>query len=142
MPKFHKRSLPQNPKKYAHLCKEMTFPLCYPADMNALLSVAKEGILWILVLFVLCFAAVHAGKLALLGWQIYRHNAAPEGSERETTQTQETTRSSEERSEKRSEEKSEPTPTQAPQPVYYLVEKKRVKQKPKYAEPKRIDFKT
>ena len=142
MPKFHKRSLPQNPKKYAHLCKEMTFPLCYPADMNALLSVAKEGILWILVLFVLCFAAVHAGKLALLGWQAYRHNAAPEGSEREAAETQETKRSSEERSEKSSEEKPEPTPTQAPQPVYYLVEKKRVKQKPKYAEPKRIDFKT
>ena len=96
--------------------------------------------MWILVLFVLCFAAVHAGKLALLGWQAYRHNAAPEGSERETTETQETTRSSEERSGKGSEEKSEPT--QAPQPVYYLVEKKRVKQKPKYAEPKRIDFKT
>ena len=96
--------------------------------------------MWILVLFVLCFAAVHAGKLALLGWQAYRHNAAPEGSERETTETQKTTRSSEERSEKSSEEKPEPTP--APQPVYYLVEKKRVKQKPKYAEPKRIDFKT
>lgn len=110
--------------------------------MNALLSVAKEGILWILVLFVLCFAAVHAGKLALLGWQIYRHDAAPEGNERETAETQETKRSSEERSEKSSEEKPEPTPTQAPQPVYYLVEKKRVKQKPKYAEPKRIDFKT
>ena len=142
MPKFHKRSLPQNPKKYALLRKEMTFPLCYPADVNALLSVAKEGILWILVLFVLCFAAVHAGKLALLGWQAYRHNAAPEGNEREAAETQETKRSSEERSEKSSEEKSEPTPTQAPQPVYYLVEKKRVKQKPKYAEPKRIDFKT
>lgn len=108
--------------------------------MNALLSVAKEGILWILVLFVLCFAAVHAGKLALLGWQAYRHGAASEGNEREAAETQETKRSSEERSEKSSEEKSEPTPE--PQPVYYLVEKKRVKQKPKYDEPKRIDFKT
>lgn len=96
--------------------------------------------MWILVLFVLCFTAVHAGKLALLGWQAYRHNAAPEGNEREAAETQETKRSSEERSEKSSEEKSEPTPE--PQPVYYLVEKKRVKQKPKYAEPKRIDFKT
>ena len=30
---------------------------------------AKEGLLWVLVLFLVCFGAVHAGRLALLGWR-------------------------------------------------------------------------
>ena len=106
---------------------------------------AKDGLLWVLVLFLVCFGAVHAGRLALLGWRAVK--GAPQS---ETSSPEKQEKSNENQSEKpspqeegkggKSDERDRKT-DETPAPVYLLVEKKRVRKKPKYEEPKRIDLK-
>lgn len=99
---------------------------------------AKEGLLWVLVLFLVCFGAVHAGRLALLGWRAVK--GAPQN---ETSSPEKQEGPPEKQPEKPSpqdEERRKKT-DETPAPVYLLVEKKRVRKKPKYEEPKRIDLK-
>lgn len=106
---------------------------------------AKEGLLWVLVLFLVCFGAVHAGRLALLGWRAVK--GAPQN---ETSSPEKQEKTNENRPEKASPQEEEKggkadetrgKADETPAPVYLLVEKKRVRKKPKYEEPKRIDLK-
>ena len=108
-------------------------------------AAAKEGLLWVLVLFLVCFGAVHAARLALLGWRAVKgapqNEHAPEKQEKanEKQPEQEPSPQDEERRKKPDGPRGKTEET--PAPVYLLVEKKRVKKKPKYEEPKRIDLK-
>lgn len=106
---------------------------------------AKEGLLWVLVLFLVCFGAVHAGRLALLGWRAVK--GTPQN---ETSSPEKQEKTNENRPEKASPQEEEKggkadetrgKADETPAPVYLLVEKKRVRKKPKYEEPKRIDLK-
>lgn len=106
---------------------------------------AKEGLLWVLVLFLVCFGAVHAGRLALLGWRAVK--GTPQN---ETSSPEKQEKTNENRPEKASPQEEEKggkadetrgKADETPAPIYLLVEKKRVRKKPKYEEPKRIDLK-
>lgn len=112
---------------------------------------AKEGLLWVLVLFLVCFGAVHAGRLALLGWRTVKGAPQSEHSpekqegppekqpEKPSPQDEERRKKTDETRGKADGRDRKPDETSAP--VYLLVEKKRVRKKPKYEEPKRIDLK-
>lgn len=83
-----------------------------------------------ILLFVVCFVAVHAVKLSTKGYTLYKK-------ERQDTPApkEEKTAAEPARTEKQSARR------EMPAPVYYLVEKKRVRKKaPEYAEPQRIRF--
>ena len=94
-------------------------------------AAAKEGLLWVLVLFLVCFGAVHAARLALLGWR------AVKGAPQEKPKAPEQKEAEPEAKPEEPRGKTDETPA----PVYLLVEKKRVRKKPKFEEPKRIDLK-
>lgn len=89
---------------------------------NLLLSLTVQGLLWTLLLLVLCFVGVYVAGLARLGWEYKKESPTPA-------------------SEPTKEEKR--TPAEKPQePIYYIVEKK--KRRPKstsYGEPQPIQFK-
>lgn len=116
-------------------------------------AAAKEGLLWVLVLFLVCFGAVHAARLALLGWRTVKgapqnETSSPEKQEKtnENRPEQEPSPQDEERRKKPEEPRGKADgrdrkTNETPAPVYLLVEKKRVRKKPKYEEPKRIDLK-
>ena len=115
-------------------------------------TAAKEGLLWVLVLFLVCFGAVHAGRLALLGWRTVKgapqseHSPEKQEKTNENRPEQEPSPQDEERRKKPEEPRGKTDETrgkadETPAPVYLLVEKKRVRKKPKYEEPKRIDLK-
>ena len=80
------------------------------------------GILYLAILFFACFVAVHMAKLAWRGLKSVR-------------QRQEKKPDQEEPPEKKKEKPKEP------QPVYYIVEKKRARSKPTYSAPREIKFK-
>ncbi len=84
-------------------------------------------------LLIFSFVVVHAVKLSSKGYLLYKQE--------EKKRTDETP------AEKKPEQKPQPAeakkqgPPETPAPVYYLVEKKRVRKKPaEYAEPQRIRF--
>lgn len=77
-----------------------------------------QGFSGISLLFALCFVGVHAAKFAVSGWQFYDGKKAP--------------------SKPPSPPKTESKP---PEPIYYIVEKKRRRSKPIYGDPKEIRFK-
>lgn len=72
---------------------------------------AMLGLVYILVTFIVCFALVHVIKLAVVGFFSLKKKP-PEAEKR---------------------------PEKKPDPVYYIVEKKRAKKT--YSEPKEIEFK-
>lgn len=74
------------------------------------------GILYLAILFVACFVFVHMVKLAVIGFKSVR---------------------------KKPGEKPLPEPEKKkePQPVYYIVEKKRARSKATYSKPREIKFK-
>ena len=120
--------------------------------MLAIAGGAKEGLLWVLVLFLVCFGAVHAGRLALLGWRAVKgapqsETSSPEKQEDPPEKQPEKPSPQEEGRRKKPDETRgkadgrDRKPDETPAPVYLLVEKKRVRKKPKYEEPKRIDLK-
>ena len=82
--------------------------LCYNAGMEVI------GLLYLVILFAACFAAVHIVRLAWLGFKASRKK--PENKEPP---------------------KEQPQPQS--QPVYYIVEKKRQK-KANYSSPREIKF--
>ena len=114
-------------------------------------AAAKEGLLWVLVLFLVCFGAVHAARLALLGWRavkgVPQNEHAPKKQEKSNENQSEKPSPQEEGKGGKSDERGgksderDRKPDETPAPVYLLVEKKRVRKKPKYEEPKRIDLK-
>ena len=110
----------------------MTASLRYVHGMEELLLAAeKSGILYVLVLLLLCFVAVHGAHLAVLGWRAIRPREPTEKPKEDSPKKEEQPEKTE-KSEKEAEK---------PQAVFYLVEKKRVKKKPKYSEPKRVEVK-
>lgn len=74
------------------------------------------GFLYLILLFVGCFVFVHFIKLALVGLR----SCKPKPEEKK--------------------EEQPATKTQPPQPVYYIVEKKRAKRS-SYSKPREIEFK-
>ncbi|MCD8373142.1 MAG: hypothetical protein LUD27_07575 [Clostridia bacterium] len=77
------------------------------------------GLLYLVLLFICCFFAVHFVKLAVIGLKSIRKKPEPKPEPKE---------------------KKEPKPKE-PQPVYYIVEKKRSRSKATYSQPKEIQFK-
>ena len=114
-------------------------------------AAAKEGLFWVLVLFLVCFGAVHAARLALLGWRAVKGAPQSEHSSEKQEdppekQPEKPSPQDEERRKKADEthgkaDGRDRKPDETPAPVYLLVEKKRVRKKPKYEEPKRINLK-
>ena len=88
--------------------------------MHILLSSPVKGIIWLTLLFLLCFAFVHIARLVAFG-QKYRKQPPP----------------SEPQKPPPPEKKA---PPQAEEPIYYIVERKK-RTKATYGEPKRIHFK-
>lgn len=70
------------------------------------------GFVYLVLIFVLCFTVVHVIKLAIIGF----------------------------RSLKKKRKEPEEKPAKKPEPVYYIVERKRAR-KSTYSEPKEIKFK-
>ncbi len=87
---------------------------------NLLNAYAVGGIFSLLFLFVLCFVCIHILKCAKIG---FFHNKKP----------------TEPPPPPKEDAKKAPTPPQ--EPIYYIVERKRMRAKPKYGEPKQIQFK-
>lgn len=81
------------------------------------------GIGALILLFSLCFLLVHITKLALIGYRLSK-NPPPEKTDPPPTQ------------------EKQAKPKALPAPIYYLVEKKKIRKKPRtqYEEPKRINF--
>ena len=94
--------------------------------MYTLLSIYGTGAGALILSFILCFFFVHLARLVRLGWQAQKHS----------NQTN-TKPSNDKPTEKPKEKQSEKT---APEPVYYIVERKR-RVKSGYSEPKQIRFK-
>ena len=77
------------------------------------ISVQGAGVLYTLAVFLLCVIVVHAVKLIRLGLRARKN--LPD---------------------------RQPNPEQpTPEPVYYIVEKKKKRPKPSYSDPKRFTFK-
>lgn len=90
----------------------MTLHPRYHAFMNILsVSVQAQGIIWTALLFVLCAIIVHGVKLSLIGYRAMGKKPEP------------------------------PQPAKEPEPVYYIVEKKKKRSKTEYAEPREVSFK-
>ncbi len=76
------------------------------------LSVQSRGALFTLCIFLICVVIVHISKLALIGWNSYR---------------------------KKEPKKQKSEKQETPEPVYYIVEKKK-KTAPQYKKPKKFKF--
>ena len=86
------------------------------------------GLLYLAILFLACFAVVHVVKLAWIGLKSVRgkQQDAPEddnGNERDKKP------------------KKNAEPDKRPEPVYYIVEKKRSRSRANYSPPREIKFK-
>lgn len=94
-----------------------TFPM-----ERLLITSAGAGIVWAIVLFLVCFFSIHIAKLANLGRQAQKRleQSAPPKQDPPA-------------------EKKAPAPS-AQEPIYYIVEKKR-RAKQTFSEPKEIKFK-
>ena len=89
---------------------------------NLLSIESVGGFFGVVLLFALCFFAIHVVRYAKLTWQEKRPETPPP----------------EEQKEEKSEEKAPAIPQE---PIYYIVERKQRRSKPKYSEPKEIRFK-
>ncbi len=97
----------------------------YTFPMNTLLISATVGIVWLLLLFALCFIVVHVLRLARLG-RLYQKNEKEAANKLPKPQQP---------------PPAPPAPSHTePEPVYYIVEKKK-RVKSNLGEPKRIQFK-
>ena len=94
--------------------------LLAPTTSHILLSAkAVGGVFCLLFLFIFSFISVHILKCAKIGFFAHRKANTPPP--------------------KKEEKEKAPAPPQ--EPIYYIVERKRTKTKPKYGEPKEIRFK-
>ncbi len=80
-----------------------------------LLSIQAFGILYTVILFLLCLFIVHAVRLAVIGYKSVKNKPA--------------------------EKKPAAAQEQQGEPVYYIVERKKKRPKSEYSDPKRIQFK-
>lgn len=95
---------------------------------GALLSAFPSGAFWLLFLFFVCFFGIHIVRLAKIGWQ-YRKGApkpAPKAEEKPRPAPQ---------------PQAPQTPQAPPEPVYYIVERKRKRPRETYSTPREIRFK-
>lgn len=79
----------------------------------SLLSVQSQGLLWSLFLALICIIVVHGVKLAIIGYRTFGKNLPPEPPKQ---------------------------PESKPEPVYFLVERKKKRAKAEFSEPKQISF--
>lgn len=106
---------------------------------NSLLASPVGGIFWLLALFIICFFGVHIARLAHIGW-IHREsqkNSSDPSRRHDPPKPPEPKQSNTKQPESKPPE-SRPAP---PEPVYYIVERKRRRPKANYSEPKEIKFK-
>ena len=102
----------------------MTGFICYNHAMNLLSSAVSPflGFLAVGLLFGLCFLAVHAVKLAKIGWKNHPYSPQKKQETEQKTSAHEQT-------------------SQAQEPIYYIVERKKKRAKQTYSEPKEFRFK-
>lgn len=105
---------------------------------NALLSASASGAFWLLFLFFVCFFGVHTVRLAKLGWK-YRKQPPAAPSEKKPAGVRLPSRAEALPGTRRREPPQAPAPT--PEPVYYIVERKRRKTRDSYSPPREIRFK-
>ena len=98
------------------------------SPINALLSVALRGLIWLIVLFLFCFFGVHLTILAIIGWK-HQQTDSKKHDDKNNGAT-----------ENKNAENKAPTPT-AQEPIYYIVERKRKPAKSNFGTPKQIRFK-
>lgn len=79
----------------------------------SLLSIQSQGAVWCVFLMLVCIIVVHGIKLAMIGYRTIGKKLPPEPP-------------------KMSEK--------APEPVYYIVERKKKRAKQEFSDPKRIRF--
>jgi hypothetical protein len=92
-----------------------------------LLSTGARGALLSIFVFCLCFFCVHVAILAKRGWKLsFIKNRIKK--EKPPIKAEKTT-------------KTPPEPQKQPEPVYYIVERKKKRAKSSYSEPKEIRFK-
>ena len=87
-----------------------------------LISLPLKGMLWTIILFLVCFIGTHVIILTRLGWEYQQQKNEPSAEK-----------------EKPTEEKKAPPDKQA-EPIYYIVERKTRRAKSTYGEPKQINF--
>ena len=100
--------------------QQILFPIFYSS--HTLLSAnGGIGFLLLVLMFLFCFALVHIARLAKFGWQ------------------QTTKKPKKEPPKPTAKKEKAPAPPQ--EPIYYIVERKQRRAKPRYGEPKEIRFK-
>jgi hypothetical protein len=97
-----------------------------------LLFSTASGVLALLGLLAFCFAIVHFFILASLGRKFQKQSNAQRKCAQAPTPTQP-------QSEIKNENKEKQNSSQTPEPIYYIVERKR-RTKASFSEPKRIKF--
>ena len=109
---------------------------------NCLLTAPLTGAFWLIFLFVVCFLGVHLVRLAKIGWKYQKDrndtNRPPQPSER--TREDSSSRAGNPPDAPQPEKKDEPAKG-PPEPVYYIVERKRKRTRDSYSPPKEIKFK-
>lgn len=112
----------QTPTFYTQLFQIVTAKKLYSEGMNILLlSTPALGMLWTILLFLVCFIGTHVAILAQLGWDTQHQKSKTEPEEKT--------------------EEKKATPEKQAEPIYYIVERKTRRTKPTYSEPKQINFK-
>lgn len=108
-----------------------------------------SGIFWLAFLFILCFAGVHIVRLARMSWQFQKGRgdtavkkapSADDARPRETPGQQNGPVQAPPLKERR-ETPPPQTAQPSPEPVYYIVERKRKRSRDSYSAPKEIKFK-
>ena len=98
-------------------------------QISSLLFSTASGVIAVLGLFLFCFTIVHLFKLASLGRKFQKQSKnVPKSAPTPAP------------SEQKSENKENENPSFSPEPVFYIVERKR-RTKSSFGEPKRIHFK-
>ncbi|MBQ7322972.1 MAG: hypothetical protein IJW96_00205 [Clostridia bacterium] len=92
--------------------------------MNTLLiSIPLQGFFWTIFLFLFCFGGMYVVELIKLGW-LYQYNPPPDTNKEEVKT-----------------EKEKAPASNAQEPIYYIVEKKKRRPKTDYGDPKPFRFK-
>ena len=104
---------------------------------NCLLSAAASGAFWLILLFVVSFLAVHTVRLAKIGWNYQKRHVTPPDKSSAEKRGSEPAR----RDPPAKETSEAPAAEKPPEPVYYIVERKKRRPRETYSPPKEIKFK-
>lgn len=117
----------------------MTIHNLYNESMkNCLLSAPLSGAFWLIFLFILCFFGVHVVRLAKIGWKYQKRHGEPAPT---NSQKREAPDSQPREEKPAAPQNAQPTSNAPPEPVYYIVERKRKRPRETYSPPKEIKFK-